>query len=100
MPAASYDTIVIGSGFGGSMVAHMLVEAGQRVLMIERGSWVQRGEQAALPEGSHDLTPHYCKESPIRVIEGEGACGSHGLESVSPRHCEDFAPCAQKWLDA
>src|SRR5688572_211957 len=64
------DAIVIGSGFGASMAAKKLVEAGRRVMMIERGDWVARGEKAALPEGSLELTPHYSKESPIRVLSG------------------------------
>lgn len=32
-----YDTIVIGSGFGGAVVACRLAEAGHRVLILERG---------------------------------------------------------------
>ena len=42
MNSASYDTVVIGSGFGGALVAHALVHAGQRVLLIERGRWPHR----------------------------------------------------------
>ena len=33
------DVIVIGSGFGGSVVAARLVEAGMSVLLLERGPW-------------------------------------------------------------
>ncbi len=33
------DTIVIGSGFGGSVTANRLALAGQRVLVLERGPW-------------------------------------------------------------
>ena len=33
------DVIVIGSGFGGSVVASRLVEAGLSVLLLERGPW-------------------------------------------------------------
>ncbi|MFQ5641277.1 MAG: GMC family oxidoreductase [bacterium] len=65
-----YDTIIIGSGFGGSMVAHELVHAGQKVLMLERGDWVARGSHNWAPEGSVDLTPHYSKETPYRVLAG------------------------------
>jgi cholesterol oxidase len=32
-----FDTIIIGSGFGGSVAAHRLTEAGDRVLVLERG---------------------------------------------------------------
>jgi cholesterol oxidase len=33
------DTIIIGSGFGGSVAANRLALAGQRVLVLERGPW-------------------------------------------------------------
>ena len=34
-----FDTIVIGSGFGGSIAANRLALAGQKVLVLERGPW-------------------------------------------------------------
>jgi choline dehydrogenase-like flavoprotein len=72
-----WDTIVIGSGFGGAFAAHALVRGGQRVLMIERGDWVARGEH------NRDLTVHwddregYSLETPY-AVEGEssGPAGS------------------------
>jgi choline dehydrogenase-like flavoprotein len=65
-----YDVIIIGSGFGGSMVAHVLVSDGYKVLMIERGSWVSRGRHNWEKNGSVDLTPYYTLETPVRVIKG------------------------------
>ena len=65
-----WDAIVVGSGFGGSMVAHRLVAAGARVLMIERGDWVGRGEAAWKPEASLELTPHYATDIPYRCERG------------------------------
>lgn len=65
-----YDAIVVGSGFGGSMVAYVLVHAGFRVLMLERGDWVPRGLHNWSPDGSVDLTPYYTKESPYQVLAG------------------------------
>lgn len=65
-----FDAIIIGSGFGGAMVAHELVEAGKSVLMLERGDWVERGEHNWGPKGSVDLTPFYSKEIPYRVLAG------------------------------
>ncbi len=58
-----YDAIVIGSGFGGCMAALPMVEAGMRVLMLERGDWVKRGEENWGDKGPFVLTPHYTTES-------------------------------------
>jgi len=41
-----WDLVVVGTGFGGSMVALAAVRAGLRVLLIERGRWVDRDESA------------------------------------------------------
>ena len=68
MRAAVYDTIVVGSGFGGAMAAHPLVNAGQRVLMIERGGWVGRGPQSWNDSGL--TTPSWSMASPYRVQAG------------------------------
>jgi choline dehydrogenase-like flavoprotein len=65
-----YDVIIIGSGFGGSMIAHKLVNAGLNVLMLERGNWVSRGPHNWAQNASVDLTPFYTMESPYRVRAG------------------------------
>lgn len=64
--APRWDAVIVGSGFGGAMVAHRLVAAGARVLMLERGDWVPRGEAAWRPEASLELTPSYAKDIPYR----------------------------------
>ena len=62
-----YDAIVIGSGFGGSMAAQVLIDAGSSVLMLERGDWVARGAHNWSPDAVGPLTPHYSTESPYLV---------------------------------
>ena len=52
------------------MTAHKLVNAGKKVLMLERGDWVKRGPENWHPDASIDLTPHYSKEVPYRVLAG------------------------------
>ena len=65
-----YDAIIIGSGFGGSMMAHKLTRAGWRVAMIERGDKLERGPQNWLDSGSIDLSPNYDKSLPYNIIKG------------------------------
>jgi len=36
------DVVIIGSGFGGSITANRLAQAGQRVLVLERGCPYQK----------------------------------------------------------
>jgi len=43
------DTLVIGSGFGGAVVAHRLAAAGERVTLLERGPWRDTTPLAGLP---------------------------------------------------
>lgn len=60
----TYDVIVIGSGFGGSIAANRLTLAGKRVLLLERGPWrdsipVQSmgiEQRSPYPYGWHGLT--------------------------------------------
>jgi choline dehydrogenase-like flavoprotein len=67
---STWDVVIVGSGFGGAMAAHRLVEAGARVLMLERGDWVPRGDAAWRPEASLEMTPSYAKDIPYRCDTG------------------------------
>jgi choline dehydrogenase-like flavoprotein len=82
-----FDLIVIGSGFGGAMAALPAVQAGKRVLMIERGGWVKRSEANWGAEGFFSLTGAYSSETPYRVRshdheESLGAIACVGGSSV------------------
>lgn len=77
-----YDAIVIGSGFGGAMAAHVLVEAGWSVLMLERGDWVKRSRDNWSAEGVGPLTPHYSTDALYRVIEIGGATQAGAFHCV------------------
>jgi choline dehydrogenase-like flavoprotein len=36
------DVIIIGTGAGGGTLAHKLAPSGKRILLLERGDWLQR----------------------------------------------------------
>jgi cholesterol oxidase len=60
-----FDTVIVGSGFGGSVMAYRLAEAGRRVCVLERGR--------AYPPGSFTRSPHRARESfwdPRRGLTG------------------------------
>ena len=65
----SFDAIVVGSGFGGSVSAYRLAEAGQRVVVLERGK--------AYPPGSFARTPYEMRRNFWDPSEGH-----HGLFQV------------------
>jgi choline dehydrogenase-like flavoprotein len=102
-----YDAVVVGSGFGGTMVAAELVAAGQRVLLLERGGWVERGPHNWNElDGFFQLTPGYTLETSYSVqqdggTEEQGICACVGGPSVfyggaSFRFRErDFAPAPE-----
>lgn len=65
-----YDAVIVGSGFGGSMIAKKLSENGWKVAVLERGDWVERGPKNWHGSNSIDLTPHYDNAIPYHVIKG------------------------------
>ncbi|HKP75286.1 MAG TPA: FAD-binding protein, partial [Longimicrobiaceae bacterium] len=70
-----YDAVVVGSGFGGCMAALELVDAGLRVLMLERGGWVKRGPENWSGEGAFVRTPYYAADTAFEVAGGKSAGG-------------------------
>lgn len=76
------DAIIVGSGFGGALAAHVLVERGLRVLMLERGDWVTRGPHNWEGRGSITLTPVYSPDFPYVVDDGRRARRANGYACV------------------
>ena len=66
MNAAHYDAVVIGSGFGGSLVAHALVQAGLKTALLERGQWAKR-DAADWDQRTILLKQRYRAASPLLV---------------------------------
>jgi choline dehydrogenase-like flavoprotein len=73
----SFDAIVVGSGFGGAMAARVLVHAGWRVLLLERGGWVARGPESWAQENVGELTSHYSREASYRQLRGGRDLGAY-----------------------
>lgn len=49
-PSEHFDAVIIGSGFGGSVMAHRLTEAGLNVCLLERGKLYPPGSFARSPK--------------------------------------------------
>ncbi len=69
MAEEHFDAVVVGSGFGGSVMAHELAAAGVSVCLLERGK--------EIPPGSFPRSPHRMKENFWDPSEGK-----HGMYNV------------------
>jgi cholesterol oxidase len=56
MTAEHFDTVIVGSGFGGSVMAHRLAEAGQSVCVLERG---QEHRPGSFPRAPHLVAKNF-----------------------------------------
>ena len=61
MNETTYDTIIVGSGAGGSAAAYNLVQAGKRVLILEKG----------------DFLPRDCSTLDVKTVFKEGKFKNH-----------------------
>ena len=58
MAADRYDIIVIGSGPGGASLAQRLAPTGKRLLILERGDYLERSERNWSPQAVFVMRTH------------------------------------------
>jgi len=74
-----FDAVIIGSGFGGSVMAYRLAEAGLRVCLLERG-------KAYPPNSFRANLTTWARTSGIRVLACSGSLTS-GRSRNRERSC-------------
>lgn len=97
-----FDAVVVGSGFGGSVTAYRLAEAGLRVCLLERGR--------RYPPGSFPRTPHLMRHNfwaprrgmrglfNLRVFHGLDALVSAGLGGGSLIYANVLLRKDERWF--
>jgi cholesterol oxidase len=102
MSEMHYDAVIVGSGFGGSVMAYRLAEAGLHVCLLERGK--------AYPPGSFPRSPYWMKRNfwnpseglygmfNIWSFEGINAVVSSGLGGGSLVYANVMLRKEEKWF--
>lgn len=97
-----YDAVIIGSGFGGSVMAYRLAEAGMRVCLLERG---KAYPPATFPRSPYDLGKNFWDPSSglyglfdIWSFKRSGALVSSGLGGGSLIYANIHLRKDPKWF--
>src|SRR5207249_10102849 len=53
----NFDIVIVGSGFGGTLAATLLMQLGKRVLILERGTWWVTPEKLGKPPAPDPQKP-------------------------------------------
>ena len=102
MPDAHFDAVVVGSGFGGSVLAYRLSEAGKSVCVLERGKPYPPG---SFPRGSRALSKAFWDPSEglygmfnLWSFKGIGALVSSGLGGGSLIYANVLLRKPERWF--
>lgn len=102
MPDELFDAVVVGSGFGGAVMAYRLSEAGLRVLVLERGKSYPPN---SFPRAPRDLSKNFWDPSNglygmynLWSFRGSGAIVSSGLGGGSLVYANVLIRKPDKWF--
>lgn len=98
----NFDAVIIGSGFGGSVMAYRLAEAGMRVCLLERG---RAYPPNSFPRAPYDLGKNFWDPSSglygmynVWSFKGSGALVSSGLGGGSLIYANVIVRKDEKWF--
>ncbi|MFB9327111.1 GMC family oxidoreductase [Paenibacillus aurantiacus] len=85
-----YDAVIVGAGAGGSVAAAVLAEAGLRVLVVERGSWLRYGEIGSDHLRNHRFSKYGHNTGPALQGSPRTILLPSGEERVTSPHEGDY----------
>lgn len=86
----AYDAVVIGAGAGGSVAAAELAEAGMRVLVVERGSWLRYDQIGSDHLRNHRFSRYGHNTGPSLAGHPRTMLNAQGEERIHVPHEGDY----------